>query len=108
MNYDFADDLDYTFRELIHLYLDDKPWGKFGIDLALGSVIDRKATPEEYLFLPDYVLKSYEKATIQKDNEAVSLVKRTNLLYTSKPAEKKGYFLPRLFCSLFFRLWCFG
>lgn len=92
MNYEFADDLDYTFRELIHLYLDEKPWGKFGIDLALGSVIDRKATPEEYLFLPDYVLKSYEKAAIQKDNEVLPLVKRTNLLYTSKPIQKKRLF----------------
>ena len=101
MNYDFADDLDYTFRDLIHLYLDDKPWGKFGIDLALGSVIDRKATPEEYLFLPDYVLKSYEKASIQKDNEVVPLVKRTNLLYTSKPADqKKLFFTPFILFSL--------
>jgi hypothetical protein len=101
MNYDFADNLDYTFRELIHLYLDDKPWGKFGIDLALGSVIDRKATPEEYLFLPDYVLKSYENASIQKDNEVVPLVKRTNLLFTTKPADqKKLFFTPLILFSL--------
>ncbi len=101
MNYDFADNLDYTFRDLIHLYLDDKPWGKFGIDLALGSVIDRKATPEEYLFLPDYVLKSYEKASIQKDNEVVPLVKRTNLLFTTKPADqKKLFFTPLILFSL--------
>jgi len=101
MNYDFADDLDYTFRDLIHLYLDDKPWGKFGIDLALGSVIDRKATPQEYLFLPDYVLKSYEKASKQKDNEVIPLVKRTNLLYTSKPVDqKKLFFTPFILFSI--------
>ena len=101
MNYDFANGLDYTFRDLIHLYVDNKSWGKFGIDLALGSVIDRKTTPEEYLFLPDYVLKSYEKASIQKDNEVVPLVKRTNLLYTSKPeVQEKLFFTPFLLFSL--------
>ena len=101
MNYDFANDLDYTFRELIHLYLDDKPWGKFGIDLALGSVIDRKATPQEYLFLPDYVLKSYEKATIQKNKEVKPLVKGKNLLFTSKPTKKKRiFFTPFVLFSL--------
>lgn len=101
MNYDFSNELDYTFRELIHLYLDDKPWGKFGIDLALGSVIDRKATPQEYLFLPDYVLKSYEKATIKKNDSIIPLVNKTNVLFSSiSKTEKKNYFSPMLLFSL--------
>ena len=101
MNYDFTDNLNYTFRELIHLYLDEKPWGKFGIDLALGSIIDRNATPEEYLFLPDYVLKAYEKASITKNGSSMPLVNKTNTLFKSEPQSKKQlYFTPVILFSL--------
>lgn len=45
-----------SFRQLIQSYLHWNSWASLGIDLALGAVIDRKAEPEEYMFLPDYVL----------------------------------------------------
>lgn len=48
-------DTQYTFRQLIHQNLNVNSWSNFGIDLALGAVIDRKATPYEHLFLPLYV-----------------------------------------------------
>lgn len=54
----------YTFRELIHLNLNPNTWSNFGIDLALGSVIDREATPYEHLFLPIYVFKQMQHTTL--------------------------------------------
>jgi hypothetical protein len=51
---------DLSQRELISLYTYNQPWGDFGIDLALGADIDRKATAREYMFLPDYVFKAFE------------------------------------------------
>lgn len=45
----------HTFRDLIQQNLDRNTWSSLGIDLALGAVIDRKARPEEYMFLPQYV-----------------------------------------------------
>jgi hypothetical protein len=42
-----------TFRGLITPYLKNSKWSKFGIDLALGSVIDKPATPRQQSFLPD-------------------------------------------------------
>ena len=63
LNYTY-DEMNLTFRDLIHKYLDDQAWGKFGIDLALGSVIDRKAMPEEYSFLPDYIYKILKKVSL--------------------------------------------
>lgn len=45
----------FTFRQLIHQYLETNSWSSLGIDLALGAVIDRKAKPLEHMFLPDYV-----------------------------------------------------
>jgi len=90
LSYTF-DESDLTFRDLIHNYLDEQPWGKFGIDLALGSVIDRKATPEEYLFLPDYVFKSFEKGVISEK----PLVRIERTLFESSPIEKStNYFTP--------------
>jgi hypothetical protein len=68
-----------TFRELIHSNLNRNSWGCFGIDLALGSVIDRKATPEEHMFLPKYIYSFFEVATIKNSN--TPLVKKSNVLY---------------------------
>ncbi len=34
---------DYTFRDLIDLYMEPQPWGDLGIDLALGARIDQRA-----------------------------------------------------------------
>lgn len=54
----------FTFRQLIHQNLEVNSWSNFGIDLALGSVIDRKATPYEHLFLPIYVYQQMKHTTI--------------------------------------------
>ena len=95
-NYTF-DETGLTFRDLIHKYLDEQAWGKFGIDLALGSVIDRKATPQEYSFLPDYIYKNFEKGSINNK----PLVRITRTLFTSQPKEKKhSYFTPFVLFSL--------
>lgn len=68
-----------TFRELIHSNLNRNSWGCFGIDLALGSVIDKKATPEEHMFLPKYIYRFFEVATIKNSNKP--LIKKSNVLY---------------------------
>lgn len=55
-----------TFRDLIYEYLDynDKQWSKLGIDILLGSRLDVKMSPREIMFLPDYLMKSFDKTTI--------------------------------------------
>lgn len=95
IDYEFLSDYDLTFRDLIHNNLTDHAWGKFGIDLALGSVIDREAKPEEYLFLPEYVFKGYAHAI---HNEK-ALVKNTNYIYTAteKANPKKSFLSPFVF-----------
>ena len=55
-----------SFRQLIQSYLHWNSWASFGIDLALGAVIDRKAEPEEYMFLPYYVLYQIDNATYKE------------------------------------------
>lgn len=55
-----------TFRELIYVYLNraHQDWSKLGIDLLLGAKLDRKATNEETMFLPDNLLKAMDSATV--------------------------------------------
>jgi len=55
-----------TFRNLIHEYLDKsyQYWSKLGIDILLGSPIDKKISNSEAMFLPDYLLKGFDSAAI--------------------------------------------
>ncbi|WP_100611995.1 lipoprotein N-acyltransferase Lnb domain-containing protein [Confluentibacter lentus] len=80
-----------TFRELIHSNLNRNSWGCFGIDLALGSVIDRKASPEEHMFLPKYIHSFFKNATIKKTGEP--LVKESKVLYKKMDKPESSNFL---------------
>jgi len=101
---DYKDELftqKYTFRDLIYQKTKKHPWSKFGIEIALGSVIDRRATPKEFTFLPSYIFKSFQKARVYKDGKITPLVKKTNKLYESIELEKSKYiFTPMLVFSI--------
>ena len=64
----------YSFRELIQQRLHWNSWGSLGIDIALGAVIDRTASPWEHQFLPDYVFESLKSATITRNNKTTALI----------------------------------
>ncbi|MEW4925250.1 DUF4105 domain-containing protein [Algibacter sp. 2305UL17-15] len=85
------DYMEASFRTLIHENLNRNSWGSFGIDLALGSVIDRKATPEQHMFLPKNIYKFFENATFGSDE--TPLVKESLLVYEQKPRENSSNFL---------------
>jgi hypothetical protein len=72
-----------TFRTLIHNNLNKNSWGSLGIDIALGSVIDKTATPEEQLFLPENIHKFFEVAVLKNGKALVS----DNQILNSKKAE---------------------
>lgn len=77
INFDFSKfPTDKTHRDLIHLYLPKNSWAKFGIDLALGAVIDKKASYKEYMFLPDYTYLGLKSSSLQ----AKRLVKKEHYL----------------------------
>ncbi|WP_275872105.1 DUF4105 domain-containing protein [Algoriphagus sp. CAU 1675] len=69
-----------TFRDLIDEYVMRMPWADLGIDLALGSVIDRDASPRDEQFLPDYMEQAFARAQIQGDGPTRPLVKETNVI----------------------------
>lgn len=91
-------DKDYSFRNLIDLYLPPQPWGDFGIDLALGARIDKEATPYEYMFLPDYLSEGFANATIQQNGQAVPLTGKKEAVFLQSPpaAASFSFFTPTI------------
>lgn len=79
----------YTFRELIHQNLVANSWSAFGIDLALGSVIDKKASPREHMFLPNYVLRQLNNTLLDHK----PLVQRKRTILDKEPKKNSSYFL---------------
>lgn len=64
----------YTIRDLTDIYLQEQPWGDLGIDICLGLPMDKKASPYEYMFLPDYIESSFNHAFIQTEEGEKPLV----------------------------------
>ncbi|WP_318311392.1 lipoprotein N-acyltransferase Lnb domain-containing protein [Flagellimonas crocea] len=54
----------YTFRQLVRQFMDVNTWAMFGIDLAFGSPVDRKATVREHMFLPYYAMEQLRHTTL--------------------------------------------
>lgn len=78
----------YTFRDLIQKNLRTNSWSSFGIDLALGSVIDRNATGPEFAFLPEYVESQIGNATLG----GAPLVSRERVILDLDPPTPLSYF----------------
>lgn len=72
---------DYSIRDLCELYLKHQPWGDLGIDICLGLPMDKKASPYEYMFLPDYIESSFDRAKINN----IPIVKEKVSVYESIP-----------------------
>ncbi|WP_418509519.1 DUF4105 domain-containing protein [Corallibacter sp.] len=72
-----------SFRTLIQDNLNYNSWGSLGIDIALGSVIDKTATPEEHMFLPENIFTFFNDAEIHNKN----LVKEVKILYKKQESK---------------------
>ena len=92
-----------TFRHLIHDYLNrgGQQWSKLGIDILLGSPLDKKITNREAMFLPDYLMMAFDSSSINHE----SLVAQKNILLISQEEKKaKPLFTPLLVFSILFLL----
>ncbi len=74
---------DYTIRDLTDIYLKHQPWGDLGIDICLGLPMDKRATPYEYMYLPDYIESGFDHATLNNQ----PIVKNKIIAYQSMPEE---------------------
>jgi len=89
-----------TFRELINNYLDsgNQYWNKFGIDLLLGSNLDKQATNEQAMFLPDYLMKGFDSAFLH-EHKLVS--KKQIILNAGKNSKDNTWLSPLIIFSIF-------
>ena len=92
-----------TFRDLLHSYLDagNEYWSKLGIDILLGAKLDRKVTNREAMFLPDYLLKGFDSASV--DGQPLVNPPQT-ILQMPSPLSEKSLFTPGLVFSIFLAL----
>lgn len=78
-----------TYRDMLHEYLDKggKPWSKLGIDILLGSIIDKKVNIKQSMFLPDYLMKGVDSAVEKND---VHLAKDNHILLNETPEDNSS------------------
>lgn len=60
----FEDDRKISFRRILNEYLRNSHWSRLGINIILGSKIDKDMSNEESMFLPDLLMAGLKKATI--------------------------------------------
>ena len=82
-----------TMRQLLKPYLEEKPWTRFGINLALGYPADRIAQAEDYMFLPDYVHDIFEGSWNPNGRPLV----QEERLIPEKPLPQRAQYTPDLF-----------
>ena len=87
-----------TFRDLIHSYLDigGQHWSELGIDILLGAKLDRKVTNRESMFLPDYLLRGFDSASVGQ--QGLALPPQT-ILKMPSPLGGKQFFTPGVILS---------
>ena len=79
----------HTFRQLVRQFLDMNSWSMFGIDLAFGSPVDRKATVQEHMFLPYYTMEQLRHTTFN----GKPIVQRERTILDYNEHLQRGFFL---------------
>jgi len=92
-----------TFRNLIDQYLDSsyQYWSKFGIDILLGTPLDKKLTNNETMFLPDYLLKGFDSSTV---GEKKLVLEKHEILKPTLPKPKNTLLSPFVVFTILFLL----
>lgn len=88
-----------SYRDLVHESLVHYPWYHFGVDLLIGTEADSTIGVREKMFIPSYLMDSFEKATIRKnDSITIPLVVRSEVLiaqdHVRNGVAEKSFFTP--------------
>ncbi|MFT3936335.1 MAG: DUF4105 domain-containing protein [Chitinophagaceae bacterium] len=91
-----------TYRQLIHSYMNSnsQSWNKLAIDVLLGNHLDEVMNNTQSMFLPDYLMKAFDSASLQQQK----LVSQTNVLLKDEQQPEKTFFTPALAFSILFVL----
>ncbi|WP_162304434.1 lipoprotein N-acyltransferase Lnb domain-containing protein [Maribellus luteus] len=94
-----------TFRDLIKEYQKQFLWLDFGIDFLVGADADRKATLEEEMFLPEYIMAHFAEAR-RRNGEL--LVMRANVIFSAGDNTVKNKWITPLGVFGMLLLWILG
>ena len=87
-----------TYRELIYRHTRSHPWGRFGIDIALGLPTDQKTDMYAQMFLPEYLFDGFAQTVCN----GRPIVKQTNDIFRSDESaiQPPGFITPMVVCCL--------
>ncbi|MCS6934799.1 MAG: DUF4105 domain-containing protein [Chitinophagales bacterium] len=88
----------YTMRQMLHLYVRNRPWVAFGFDLILGLPCEVPATPRNQTFLPERLSVMFDHAHL----DGRPLVSQKNVLVNLPELDLKPGLLTPLNCAVFF------
>ncbi len=92
-----------TFREYLHYYLNNSLWIEDGLNLLLGSPVDKVATVKESTFLPVFLEKVLHHSYItNSENKKVPLVTETKTLIkqNNEIIETNSFFSPGIIVGI--------
>lgn len=85
-----------TMHDMLRIYVNKRPWVDFGFDLILGLPCEVEATPRSQTFLPDYLAKYFDCATV----DGQPFVTSKEVLIKYEPVYSEDVFTPKLLCGL--------
>jgi hypothetical protein len=84
-----------TFRQLLDPYISVNYWYDVGINLVLGKEADRMASPDDFMFLPDYIMEVVESAQLTGERQLIA-----NALPPQHDRNRFSYALPWIIIAL--------
>lgn len=107
-NFQFKDvrpkEVSLSFRDIINEYFYRRHWERVGVNILLGSKIDRTMTNADIMFLPDYLEKGVASATLGGERIAME----PELLLDGSKHVPAGFNTPLLLTSGIFVLTLIG
>lgn len=94
-----------TMHDMLRVYVGNRPWVSYGFDLILGLPCEVVATPRDQTFLPDFLARYFQCATV---NGQPFVLKKTSLLKYPLPIVHTGFLpihLNLMFVFLAFMVW---
>lgn len=80
-----------TYRDMMSRYTGNYPWEQFGIDLILGSDLDKPLTLRQQMFIPMVLMNAVDNATVEIDGKRVPLVRNKEVIVD---ASEQGNIMP--------------
>jgi len=90
VEYDSINNDNLSYRELMDLYLYEQKWGDLGIDICLGSEIDKIADNYNSMYLPDYLFSNLDNA---KTSENQNFILKENEIFSPSKTKNSSVFL---------------